>query len=172
VTYYLSRNLGDSVRLADKRGVKIIIIYPASNLKWWWGGEMGYDDVMEKDDSALYPHERLPFLQYRQAWALEEAGDYNESLQSFGRYKELADIGWVREEAREVMAGIAQESQSAVFIDFEKILINHAIVSNTTIGCNYFGNDWYCDQVHPNELTHLLIAESLYPLIINLSGNI
>ena len=43
-------------------------------------------------------------------------------------------------------------------VDFERLL--HARAPEG-IGCNFFGDETYCDQFHPNAKTHRMIAASL-----------
>ena len=50
---------------------------------------------------------------------------------------------------------IAAEHAHVALVDFEKQL---STLASQGIGCNFFGDETYCDQFHPNDQTHRMIA--------------
>lgn len=61
---------------------------------------------------------------------------------------------------------LAEKHENALLIDIEKKF--YAKTMTEGVGCNYFGNDRYCDHTHPNMRAKRIIADILYDAILPL----
>lgn len=133
-----AENIQDSIDYANAVNATVILVTPVSNLIWTDNGKS--IDLQGKDIP-----DTLVFLRKIK----------DEDKTGIRAYSAIL----------ERMRRLYRENENVIFIDFESILDEDAIQNDVLIGCNYFGNDRYCDQLHPNEYTHTLIAASIYHAI-------
>lgn len=91
---------------------------------------------------------------------LYRAGRFAEALAAFKRARDAFPQGRAPSELNQRVRELAQGRPYVHLADFERELDQIGLEDG--IGCNFFGDETYCDQFHPNTRTHRLIAAALF----------
>jgi lysophospholipase L1-like esterase len=184
------RNVGDIISITSSNHVPLILITMASNLadreptySIFFGNlsrQKTFDTLMSKAETFWKNNEKYEaYLQYLSAEKFGESallffrlGTYWEkinntlSLNYFKRAKDL-DTGFKERAFSDLNDYLRGINSTNVFImDFEAVVERIALSKNETVGCNLFGNKFYCDYIHPNEKLHKLMADEIFKTIL------
>ncbi len=152
-----ARRITSVIDAAAARGTRIILSTVVSNL---------YEHPVKRadwDSSPLYNSAARPDLvawaqRYREGIARHRSGDFEAALSAFTAARDTFMHGRAPTLLNEQVRELASQHSHVSLIDFERQLHTYAPEG---IGCNFFGNDSYCDQFHPNARTHRMIAAAL-----------
>lgn len=106
--------------------------------------------------SALLPNWQRWRVPFERGVERHRAGDAAAALQAFREARDVLLNGRAPTEMNEILRAASGRSPHVHLVDFERKL--EEIAAAEGIGCNFFGEDAWCDQFHPNGRTHELIA--------------
>jgi len=151
-------NLGTIVALAGSRSIPVVLVTVVGNL---------YEFPLQKKewDAALASAARPdapPWLTlYARGIQLAREGRFADALREF---ESSRDLYYPSQRAPSVLNDalrqLAGEHDHVHLVDFEAELA--LLGRSAEVGCNFFGNRDYCDGVHPNTRTNILIGEALF----------
>jgi lysophospholipase L1-like esterase len=152
-----TRNIGSVIDAAARHGARIILVTVVSNL---------YEYPVKReewDSSPLFdPGERPDLVHwardYKKGIAQHRAGEPAAALAAFASARDSFMRGRAPALHNERVRELAARHPHVALVDVERLL--HARAAEG-IGCNFFGNETYCDQFHPNERTHRMIAAAV-----------
>jgi len=165
----LEDNLSILVAAARERGTRVILVTVVSNLWEYplrrknWGRAAAWG---KGSTSRGLEEWRRHFLA---GIAADKGGDYATALTAFKRARDVFQRGRAHSEANQRLREFAARNPDVVLIDFEREL--EVLAAPKGIGCNYFGEESYCDQFHPNTHTHAMIARRLATEIVMREGS-
>lgn len=121
-----------------------------------------FNEAFEEYETALKYDDKSALLYLLMAQIYEV---YDDREMAYNYYVRAKDNDLVPNRAyselNEILRQISME-ENVGLLDMEYILRDGYIKYNQTIDCNYFGNERYCDELHPNERLHTIIAVNLY----------
>jgi lysophospholipase L1-like esterase len=145
--------------LAGRAGARVILVTVVSNL-YEFPLRRAQWDAPQKPARWVMP--------YRRGIELYRAGRFAEALAAFKESRDAYPFGRAPSELNERLRELAQGRPHVHLVDFERTLDRAGLEEG--IGCNFFGDETYCDQFHPNARTHRLIAEALLRTLEGLRG--
>lgn len=158
-------NVTRIIEQAAERDAAVVLATLVSNLyeyptrqKWWWS-------VLRQ--AAREGENASPWQSaYAEGIRLYQDGQYQAALSQFKRARDADPRTRAPSVLNERIREIAAAHEHVYLVDFEAEL--DAIGAPEGIGCNFFGNDDYCDGIHPNERTNRLLGEALARTILEI----
>ncbi len=152
-----TRNLTSIIEAAAGSDAQIILSTIVSNL---------YEFPVKRDEwdsSPLFDPDERPDLipwaeRYREGIVMHRAGDFDGALSAFSAARDRFMRGRAPAMLNERIRELASRHEHVELVDFERRLHARAPMG---IGCNFFGDESYCDQFHPNDRTQEMIARAL-----------
>ncbi len=152
-----TRNLTSIIEAAAGSDAQIILSTIVSNL---------YEFPVKRDEwdsSPLFDPDERPDLipwaeRYREGIAMHRTGDFDGALSAFSAARDRFMRGRAPAMLNERIRELASRHEHVELVDFERRLHARARMG---IGCNFFGDESYCDQFHPNARTQEMIARAL-----------
>lgn len=155
-------DISSVIDIAARHGTRVILVTVVSNL---------HEFPVPK--SLWNTTERTPSLQPRRRevsskhfWSgvdLYHAERHQEALAQFKLARDEDPQGRAPSELNERIRELGRDNPQVHVVDFEKQLDREGAADG--IGCNFFGDETYCDQFHPNTRTGRMIAESVFQVI-------
>jgi hypothetical protein len=137
--------------LAEREGARVLLVTVVSNLHEFPRRRAAWDAP---------PGVRAPGVEaFQRGVELHRAGHFAEALEAFKEARDLNPLGRAPSELNERLRELARGRRHVRLVDFEREL-DH-LGGAEGIGCNFFGQRGWCDQFHPNDRTHRLLAEAL-----------
>lgn len=154
-----SANLAEVIEWSRQRGTDVILVTVVSNL---------HEFPVERADWDAGPARiagtRTDLAPWREHFergvSLHRAGRYAEAIAAFGQARDLLPRGRAHGALNERVRALSAALPNAHLVDFEQGLFADA--GEAGIGCNFFGDEGYCDQFHPNGRTQALIARAVF----------
>jgi hypothetical protein len=186
-----SENLRSTFELARRRDVPVVVVTVVSNLhefpvrKAQWPALLSGDWTAGKDEywrkrlSAQLGVEPGPDLEASEGlapwWAhylrgiqFFQVADYEAALAEFKQARDSHLFGRAPSIANERLRELSAEDPNVHLVDFELELDGLGV--ETGIGCDFFGTEAYCDNLHPNPRTNELIANAVARKVLDLRG--
>ncbi len=153
-----TRNLEAVIELAARTGAEVILVTVVSNL---------HEHPVRRDDWDSGPDEQVRRAPARAAWArhysrgveLFRGSHFDDALDEFKRARDEYPHGRAHSALNQRVRELAARFPHVHLVDFEAELDRLGVEQG--IGCNFFGDEGWCDQFHPNARTHQLIGEAL-----------
>jgi lysophospholipase L1-like esterase len=156
-------NLIRLVEAAADRGTIVVLLTVVSNLD-----EFPHTRDEWDVEPAKLVERRPEFVIWREAFeegiAADRRGEHEAALVAFKRARDIYQQGRAHSELNDLLRALAARYQNTRLVDFEATL--DRISRGEGIGCNYFGDERYCDQFHPNARSQMRIAEALLPALL------
>lgn|GEM_PF-6269722 len=156
----VSADLSEVLDLAERAGAHVLLVTLVSNLHEHPVERHSWDDPPRSDGAWLAP--------YRRGIEAQRARRFEEALAAFKEARDLNPFGRAPSELNERLRELAAGRPHVRLVDFERVL--DRLGAEEGIGCNFFGQDGWCDQFHPNDRTHQLLADALFEAVEALRG--
>lgn len=157
-TSHFLKNMEALAEIAKTRQATVLLVTSVSNASEF--------PPMAVADGG--PEQNAP-RHFERGKELHRLGRYGDSLEEFRKARDLDAIAYRAPSSfNEALRSFAKNRPGVALLDLEKILEEKA--PRAWIGCNYFGNDSYCDHLHPNERLHELFARELSKRIAEISA--
>jgi lysophospholipase L1-like esterase len=151
-------DLSAVIALAGRAGTEVVLVTVVSNLHEFPIGRSRWGEPLpEVAGSARQARWRA---HYAQGIAAFGAGRFAEALAAFARARDEWPLGRAPSELNERIRELARTHAHVHLVDFARDL--EQLGREEGIGCNFFGDETYCDLFHPNTRTHRLIAEAVF----------
>jgi hypothetical protein len=149
-----TRHLTSVIEAAAESRTRIVLSTVVSNI---------YEFPVKKadwDTSPLFDREARPDLapwadHYQAGIARYRAGELESALDAFAAARDTFMRGRAPSMHNERVRELAAKYEHVELVDIERGVHGHL---DEGVGCNFFGDDTYCDQFHPNDRTHEMIA--------------
>lgn len=160
------RNIDAILRLAETKGIPIVLMTLVSNLHehpsprpHWKMADGFWEKVSGPHGGRWHKH-------HSKAMQLFNAGDKQAALSEFLKARDELMDSRAPSEVNELLRERAAASPNVHLVDIEARLFEEGV--DEGIGCNYFGTDEWCDQFHPNEGLHKMMALELEKKVLEL----
>jgi hypothetical protein len=145
------------IRRAAERGTLVVLVTLVSNLEEFPEPRERWDAVLAEADAA--PGSASPWLaSYAAGIRAERAGRRAEALAHFASARDARPLTRAPGLLNPALRELAAAHPNVVLVDFERDLEQVGLKEG--IGCNFFGNQEYCDGIHPNERTSQMIGRA------------
>jgi lysophospholipase L1-like esterase len=161
------RNLRDTIELAGRRGVPVVVVTLVSNLHEFPRPRDRWDEALALADAADTKSD--PGIEaFARGVRLYRDAHFEAALEAFRQARDERPgpraPGLLNEAIRRTVA----EYPNAHLVDFERRLDSLALEEG--IGCNFFGTEAYCDGLHPNPRTNELIGTAVADVVLEVTG--
>jgi hypothetical protein len=153
-----TEDIGEVLALAERHGAVVILVTVVSNLHEFpvrrqeW--DTGTARLARRPDLAPWGE------RFERGIELYRAERFEEALVVFEQARDLQLHGRAHTDLNDRVRELADAHPHAYLVDFEKEL--RAVGVRDGIGCNFFGDETYCDQFHPNTRTQRMIARAVF----------
>ena len=156
-------NLTRVIELAGEDGAEVILVTVVSNLHEFPIERSGWVSLRNKKKFANESL-RIWARQYVKGIELYEAGEFKEATMAFKRARDVNLRGRAPARLNAALRTLAAAHPHVHLVDFEADL--DRVGAREGIGCNFFGNENYCDGVHLNERANRLLGQRIAQKII------
>ncbi len=155
------RNIRTVIDAAADLEINVILLTMVSNLhEFPYKREDWSKDVLKSQ--GPYSEQLQQWLRHYEAGIeLFEAEDRERALREFKLARDEYMGGRSPSALNEQIREFATEYSHVYLVDFEKTLDQLSLREGAGVGCNFFGEEDWCDQFHPNARTHDLIAREI-----------
>jgi len=152
------------VAATARSGTRLVLVTVVSNL---------HESPFERADwnvrletAALLPDWQRWRDHFGRGVALYREDRFEAALAEFRSARDVLMQGRAPTEMNELVREVSTRNGHVELVDFERIL--DGVGARDGIGCNFFGEDDWCDQFHPNSRTHEMIAAAVVEQVLAL----
>jgi hypothetical protein len=152
-------NFAQVIEAAAAKNIPVVIVTLVSNLDEFperrerWDAVLAEADAPGRNGSAW-------LASYADGIRAFRGGRLEASLAAFERARDARPLSRAPGMLNEALRELPARYGNVVLVDFERELRKVALAEGGGIGCNFFGDDRYCDGLHPNARTSELIGRA------------
>ncbi len=154
IAQHLANNLRAVIEDSRRRGTKVLLVHQIGNLL--------ESETVKRCGDEGFKWSYCPEIS--KARKMLDDGRFKEAYRDLSRAKDQDYLSSISSQnIRDVLFEFSEKNDFVYFFDFESYMID--AFAEEGLGCNFFGGDFECDNVHLNIRGHKILAGKILEII-------